>query len=175
MMDRFWRTIIFVSLVFTVPLAAALVTAGEDKVDDGRAVVAHIVVDGPISPVSADYIQKQVEKAQSEGLDLVILQLDTPGGLMTSTRQIVKVLLGSEIPIAVHVAPPGARAASAGVFITMAAHVAAMAPGTNIGAAHPVNIGGGNPLSPRKETPEEGKGEKGESKGGEKGGEKGTD
>ncbi len=160
MMDRFWRTIIFVSLVFTVPLAAALVTAGEDKVDDGRAVVAHIVVDGPISPVSADYIQKQVEKAQSDGLDLVILQLDTPGGLMTSTRQIVKVLLGSEIPIAVHVAPPGARAASAGVFITMAAHVAAMAPGTNIGAAHPVNIGGGNPLSPRKETPEEGKGEK---------------
>ncbi len=157
MMDRFWRTIIFVSLVFTVPLAAALVTAGEDKVDDGRAVVAHIVVDGPISPVSADYIQKQVEKAQSEGLDLVILQLDTPGGLMTSTRQIVKVLLGSEIPIAVHVAPPGARAASAGVFITMAAHVAAMAPGTNIGAAHPVNIGGGNPLSPKKETPEEGK------------------
>jgi membrane-bound serine protease (ClpP class) len=124
--------------------------------------VARIVVDGPISPVSADDIQKQVEKAQNEGLDLLILQIDTPGGLMTSTRQIVKVILGSEVPIAVHVAPPGARAASAGVFITMAAHVAAMAPGTNIGAAHPVSIGGGNPLSPKKETPEEEKGGKGE-------------
>jgi membrane-bound serine protease (ClpP class) len=156
MMNKFWRIILFLSLVLAVPLTAALDTAGENKIDNGRAVVAHIVVDGPISPVSADYIQKQVEKAEDEGLDLVILQLDTPGGLMTSTRQIVKVLLGSEVPIAVHVAPPGARAASAGVFITMSAHVAAMAPGTNIGAAHPVNIGGGNPLSPKKETPEEG-------------------
>ena len=162
MMDRFWRTIIFVSLVFTVPLAAALDTAGEDKADDGRAVVAHIIVDGPITPVSADYIQKQVAKAQSEGLDLVVLELDTPGGLVSSTRDIVKTILGSEVPIAVYVSPPGARAASAGVFITMAAHVAAMAPGTNIGAAHPVNIGGGNPLSPKKETPEEEKRGKGE-------------
>jgi membrane-bound serine protease (ClpP class) len=154
--------IIFTSIALAVPLASAMETAGENKSDDVRPVVAHIVVDGPISPVSADYIQKQVERAQSDGLDLVILQLDTPGGLMTSTRQIVKTLLGSGIPIAVHVAPPGARAASAGVFITMAAHVAAMAPGTNIGAAHPVNIGGGNPLSPKKETSEEGKRGKGE-------------
>ncbi|MDF1527234.1 MAG: nodulation protein NfeD [bacterium] len=164
MMNRHWRMSIFLSLILAVPLAAALDSFGEDKVDTGRAVVARIVVDGPISPISADYIQKQVEMAQSEGLDLVILQLDTPGGLLSSTRQIVKTLLGSEIPIAVYVAPPGARAASAGVFITMAAHVAAMAPGTHIGAAHPVNIGGGNPLSPNKETPEEekrGKGEEG--------------
>lgn len=161
MMSRSWRVIIFLSLVLALPLTAAL-TVGEDKMDDGRAIVARIVVDGPISPVSADYIQKQVEKAEDNGTDLVILQLDTPGGLMTSTRQIVKVLLGARVPVAVYVAPPGARAASAGVFITMAAHVAAMAPGTNIGAAHPVNIGGGNPLSPKKETPEEGKRGEGE-------------
>lgn len=161
MMSRSWRVIIFLSLVLALPLTAAL-TVGEDKMDDGRAIVARIVVDGPISPVSADYIQKQVEKAEDNGTDLVILQLDTPGGLMTSTRQIVKVLLGARVPVAVYVAPPGARAASAGVFITMAAHVAAMAPGTNIGAAHPVNIGGGNPFSPKKETPEEGKRGEGE-------------
>jgi membrane-bound serine protease (ClpP class) len=162
MTNRRWRTIFFLFLVLAIPLTAPLGTADEDSAGDDRAVVARIVVDGPISPVSADYIQKQVEKAQNEGLDLLILQIDTPGGLMTSTRQIVKVILGSEVPIAVHVAPPGARAASAGVFITMAAHVAAMAPGTNIGAAHPVSIGGGNPLSPKKETPEEEKGGKGE-------------
>ncbi len=174
MTNRRWRTMFFLFLVLAIPLTAPLGTADEDSAGDDRAVVARIVVDGPISPVSADYIQKQVEKAQNEGLDLLILQIDTPGGLMTSTRQIVKVILGSEVPIAVHVAPPGARAASAGVFITMAAHVAAMAPGTNIGAAHPVSIGGGNPLSPKKETPEEeksGKGEEDKKTEGESGGE----
>ena len=149
------RMILFLCLALAVPLTAVLDSAGDEKVENGSPVVARIVVDGPISPVSADYIQKEVEKAQSEGLDLIILQLDTPGGLMTSTRQIVKTLLGSEIPVAVYVAPPGARAASAGVFITMSAHVAAMAPGTNIGAAHPVNIGGGNPLSPGKKEDQE--------------------
>ena len=163
MMKSSLRTLFFLFLALAVPLTAAMDTTGDDKVDDSRGVVARIVVDGPISPVSADYIERQVNMAVSEGLDLVILQLDTPGGLMTSTRQIVKILLGSEVPVAVHVAPPGARAASAGVFITMAAHVAAMAPGTNIGAAHPVNIGGGNPLAPKEEEkPEEGKEGEGE-------------
>ena len=169
MMNRYWRMIIFLSLVLAVPLTAALDTAGEEKVDAGRPVVARIVVDGPITPVSADYIQKQIERAQIEGLDLVVLQLDTPGGLVSSTRQIVKAFFGSKVPIAVHVGPPGARAASAGVFITMAAHVAAMAPGTNIGAAHPVNIGGGNPLSPKKE--EKGVGERESGGEGDKAGE----
>ena len=158
MMIKLTRMSFFLSLMLAVPLTATLDSFGEDKVDTGRAVVARIVVDGPITPVSADYIQKQIERAQIEGLDLVVLQLDTPGGLVSSTRQIVKAFFGSEVPIAVHVAPPGARAASAGVFITMAAHVAAMSPGTNIGAAHPVNVGGGNPLSPKKE--EKGVGER---------------
>ena len=117
-----------------------------------------MAVDGPVSPVSADYIEKGLESAMEREASLLVIQLDTPGGLMTSTRQIVKALLGARIPVSVFVAPAGARAASAGVFLTMASHVAAMAPGTNIGAAHPVNIGGGNPFSPRKEE-EEKKGE----------------
>jgi membrane-bound serine protease (ClpP class) len=121
--------------------------------------VIRIIVDGPISPVSADYIDKGLQEATDNNAALLILQLDTPGGLMTSTRQIVKSLLGAQVPVAVHVAPPGARAASAGVFVTMAAHVAVMAPGTNIGAAHPVNIGGRNPLAPKKDKDgDEGKG-----------------
>jgi len=150
----FW-TILLLCLAVVVPLTTAPDSAGDEGTGGGAPRVARIVVDGPISPVSADYIEKNVETAQSEGLDLLILQLDTPGGLMTSTRQIVKAFLGSEVPIAVYVSPPGARAASAGVFITMSAHIAAMAPGTNIGAAHPVNIGGGNPLGPGKSTPKE--------------------
>jgi membrane-bound serine protease (ClpP class) len=144
-------------LVCFMPLALLLNHAGGDKAGANSATVSHIVVDGAISPVSADYIEGQVEKAQADGFDLVVLQLDTPGGLVTSTRQIVKVILGSRIPIAVYVAPPGARAASAGVFITMAGHVAAMAPGTNIGAAHPVNMGGGNPLVPKEEKKDAGR------------------
>lgn len=126
-----------------------------------EATSVRIVVDGPISPVTADYIERGIQESVDSGAALLILQLDTPGGLMTSTRQIVKALLNAEVPVAVHVAPPGARAASAGVFITMASHVAVMAPGTNIGAAHPVNIGGGNPFAPKEEEPEKEKKEKG--------------
>jgi membrane-bound serine protease (ClpP class) len=86
-----------------------------------------------------------VERAQSERAQALILQLDTPGGLERSMRSIVQTILNSEVPVIVYVAPTGARAASAGVFITMAAHIAAMAPATNIGAAHPVAVGGGAP------------------------------
>jgi membrane-bound serine protease (ClpP class) len=129
-----------------------------------EATAVRIVVDGPISPVTADYIERGIQESVDSGAALLILQLDTPGGLMTSTRQIVKALLNAEVPVAVHVAPPGARAASAGVFITMASHVAAMAPGTNIGAAHPVNIGGGNPFAPKEDEPEKEKTGKEEKK-----------
>jgi membrane-bound serine protease (ClpP class) len=149
----------------TEAVSGEAVSGQADETTAGSSVgptVIQITVDGPISPVSADYIEKQIEAAQAEGASLLVLQLDTPGGLVTSTRQIVKALFASDIPVAVHVSPPGARAASAGVFITMAAHVAAMAPGTNIGAAHPVNVGGGNPLSPGKEEQGEGGKEQGE-------------
>ena len=101
------------------------------------------VVNGMIGPVSEQFIESCLEAAGREGADLVVIQLDTPGGLLSTTRELVKTLLASRVPVAVYVAPSGSRAGSAGVFITMAAHVAAMAPGTNIGAAHPVSVGFG--------------------------------
>lgn len=100
-----------------------------------------ITIDGVINPVASEYIRKSIKKASEKKAELLIIQLDTPGGLDTSMRSIVKEISGSDIPIVVYVSPSGARAASAGVFITMSAHIAAMAPGTNIGAAHPVAIG----------------------------------
>jgi membrane-bound serine protease (ClpP class) len=97
--------------------------------------------DGIIVPVAAEYVSAAISRAESEKFDALVLQLDTPGGLDLSMRQAVKAILASRVPVIVYVAPSGARAASAGVFITEAAHVSAMAPGTNIGAAHPVFIG----------------------------------
>ncbi len=97
-------------------------------------------VRGVIDPIVAQYVERGVHAATRDEAQLVIIQLDTPGGLDTAMRRIVQAILNSEVPVAVFVAPSGARAASAGVFITMAAHVAAMAPGTNIGAAHPVDL-----------------------------------
>lgn len=98
-------------------------------------------VEGIINPATAGYITKGIEKAEKGGAACLVIQMDTPGGLMESMRSIVKRMLTAQIPIIVYVAPSGSRAASAGVFITMAAHIAAMAPGTNIGAAHPVQLG----------------------------------
>lgn len=99
-------------------------------------------VDGAIHPPSADYIQTGIEKATDENAECLVIKLNTPGGLLKSTRIIVTQFLQSKIPVVVYVSPSGSRAASAGVFITMAAHIAAMAPGTNIGAAHPVTLQG---------------------------------
>jgi membrane-bound serine protease (ClpP class) len=100
--------------------------------------VVMLVVNGGINPATADYIHDGIELGREQGAQAVLIQLDTPGGLLDSTKSIVKEILGAPLPVIVYVAPSGAGAASAGVFVTMAAHVAAMAPGTNIGAAHPV-------------------------------------
>ena len=97
-----------------------------------------ISIDGTINPAVDDFIRESIGRAKASGAKALIIQLDTPGGLLNSTRTIVKEMLGAEVPLMVYVAPSGAGAGSAGVFITMAAHIAAMAPGTNIGAAHPV-------------------------------------
>jgi membrane-bound serine protease (ClpP class) len=107
-----------------------------------QSVVDLIVVDGSINPAVDDFIRENIARAKTSGARALIIQLDTPGGLLESTRTIVKEMLGAQVPIIVYVAPSGAGAGSAGVFITMAAHIAAMAPGTNIGAAHPVAGGG---------------------------------
>jgi len=109
----------------------------------GAAPVSLLQIDGVISPVTLRLISTAIDRAQAERAQALIIQLDTPGGLERSMRSIVQKMLNAEIPVIVYVGPTGARAASAGVFITMAAHVAAMAPATNIGAAHPVAVGGG--------------------------------
>jgi len=102
-----------------------------------------IEVDGIINPATAKFITESIDQATENGAQCLIIQLDTPGGLMESMRSIVKKMLTASIPVIVYVSPSGARAASAGVFITMAAHIAVMAPGTHIGAAHPVSLGEG--------------------------------
>lgn len=102
-----------------------------------------IKINDAITPAVAEFISKSIEQAVKNRAECLVIQLDTPGGLDTSMRDIIKEIMNADIPIIVYVAPSGARAASAGVFITLAADIAAMAPGTNIGAAHPVAVGGG--------------------------------
>lgn len=104
--------------------------------------VVLIKVDGVINPPHAEYTIKAIKKAHELKAEAIVIQLDTPGGLDTSMRDMVKEILNSHVPVIVYVSPKGARAASAGAFITIAAHIAAMAPGTNIGAASPVAMGG---------------------------------
>ncbi len=106
--------------------------------------VHRIIINGVINPAATEYIISAIDRAEREQAQLLVIQLDTPGGLMESMHKIVKAIQTSRVPVAVYVAPSGSRAASAGVFITYAAHIAAMAPSTNIGSAHPV-FGGGSP------------------------------
>ncbi|HEX6181561.1 MAG TPA: nodulation protein NfeD, partial [Chitinophagaceae bacterium] len=102
-----------------------------------------INIDGSINPASASFIERSIKKAQNEKAQCLVIKLNTPGGLLKSTRVIVGQILDAPLPVVVYISPGGAHAGSAGVFITMAAHIAAMAPGTNIGAAHPVGLQGG--------------------------------
>ena len=97
-----------------------------------------ITIDGSINPASAEFIKRSIKKAEKENAAALVIRLNTPGGLLKSTRIIVGAILDADVPVIVYVAPSGAHSGSAGVFITLAAHIAAMAPGTNIGAAHPV-------------------------------------
>jgi len=128
----------------TVTLLLLLLVSGMDVPAVERTPTFHqITVSGPITPPVAEFILQHIASAGKEGAEGLIILLDTPGGLDLSMRDIAKGILNAPVPVLVYVYPSGARAASAGVIITVAAHVAAMAPGTNIGAAHPVNVGGG--------------------------------
>ena len=129
----------FIKTIFLIFLT--LFSSSVALSEEIRKEVIVITVDGVINPVSAEFIGKSIKKANEKKAEALIIELDTPGGLDTSMRNIVKDIIGSEVPVVVYVSPSGSRAASAGVFITLAAHIAAMAPGTNIGAAHPVGIG----------------------------------
>lgn len=122
-------------------LFAGILLLGSCAVASGQKVVS-ISIKGGINPASAEFIQQAVERSKLENASVLLIHLNTPGGLSSSTRDIVTSILQSPVPVVVFVAPSGAHAGSAGVFITMAAHIAAMAPGTNIGAAHPVNMQG---------------------------------
>ncbi len=104
--------------------------------------VVVITLDGAINPAAADYIHYGIEQAVKQNAECLVLRLNTPGGLLESTRSIVSDILQSPVPVVVYVSPAGSRAASAGVFVTLSANIAAMAPGTNIGAAHPVSLQG---------------------------------
>ena len=110
----------------------------------GGSTVILVVIDGGINPATADYIFEALQVAREREAQALLIELDTPGGLLDSTKSIVKEILGATVPVIVYVAPSGAGATSAGVFVTLAGHVAAMAPGTNIGAAHPVGGQGEN-------------------------------
>ena len=133
-----YKTLIFFSIIILISLLLGIPGQTQDK-----APIFTIEVDGIINPATAKFIIESIDQASQQGAQCLIIQLDTPGGLMESMRLIVKKILTSNIPIIVYVAPSGARAASAGVFITMAAHIAVMAPSTHIGAAHPVSLGEG--------------------------------
>jgi len=132
-----------VRICYFVTLLAAAVSVWAQPKDSAGPHVDLITIDGSINPAVDDFIRESIGRAKAGGARALIIQLDTPGGLLSSTRTIVKELLGTPVPVIVYVAPSGAGAGSAGVFITMAANIAAMAPGTNIGAAHPVTGGGG--------------------------------
>jgi len=118
-----------------------------------------LTVTGVIDPVVKNYILDGLDRAKDDGAQAVLIRLDTPGGLLDATRDIVQGILNAPLPVIVYVGPSGARAASAGVFITLSADVAVMAPLTHMGAAHPVQLGGGSPLGGNKD-PKEGKNDK---------------
>jgi membrane-bound serine protease (ClpP class) len=129
-MSHLIRILLAATFCFVVPTSGA------------ASVIYRISIDGPISPATADYIESAIEKSRDDGANALIVRLDTPGGLLNSTKTIVKAFMASPVPIIVYVAPGGSSATSAGVFIAMAGHIAVMAPGTTIGAAHPVSGGG---------------------------------
>ncbi len=131
---------------FTMLVNPHISNADKAISDDDKSLkpVYVLKIDDAIGPASADYIIRSIKKAQTANAELIVLEINTPGGLMDSMRDIITEILASKIPVATYVSPPGSHAASAGTFILYGSHIAAMAPGTNIGAASPVQMGGGS-------------------------------
>ena len=124
-------------------LVSYRISATEGEVSPRAGKIVEIEINGSINPSTVDYIKTALSEARAQDARALLILMDTPGGLLNSTKDIVKMLLNSEVPVIVYVYPRGATATSAGVFITLSAHVAAMSPGTSIGAAHPVMLGRG--------------------------------
>jgi membrane-bound serine protease (ClpP class) len=138
-MLRTWLRIFFL-VWLVIPVAAGL--GGSLIAAASLTTVEVLTVDGTIVPVIADYVDRGISQAEENGATACIIELDTPGGLLDSTDKIVKKIMNADVPVVVYVSPKGGWAASAGTFITLSGHIAAMTPGTTIGAAHPVSAGG---------------------------------
>ena len=141
------RTIILL-LIYVFSVAVLAQAASTDKTTVPTGAVWVIGIDGAIGPASSDFLSRSFEKARISDARLIIIEMNTPGGLDASMRDIIKLILASEIPVATYVSPSGSRAASAGTYILYASHIAAMAPATNLGAATPVQIGAPTMPSP---------------------------
>lgn len=148
------RTIILL-LIYVFSIAVLAQAASADKTTVPTGAVWVIGIDGAIGPASSDFLSRSFEKARISDARLIIIEMNTPGGLDASMRDIIKLILASEIPVATYVSPSGSRAASAGTYILYASHIAAMAPATNLGAATPVQIGA--PTMPSPPVPSAGK------------------
>ena len=155
--SRSWSAVAVVAGLALL-LGSALVTGSDNEAGH----LNMITIDGSINPASADFLIKAIEQSEQDGAVALLIELDTPGGLVSSSQDIIKAMLNAEVPTIVYVTPRGAWAASAGMFITIAANVAAMTPGSSIGAAHPVGIGGSGGGG--------GKGAEGDAESGESGG-----
>jgi membrane-bound serine protease (ClpP class) len=138
---------LFFSLILIV--ATMLVAVAKEETRDNSPRAAILEIKGAIGPATAQYLNRGFKTAHEKQVDLIILEMNTPGGLVTSTREIITEILTAKVPVAVYVSPAGAHAASAGTYILYAGHVAAMTPGTNVGAATPVQMGG--PGGPSKD------------------------